>query len=155
MWQTADAVRFIHGRAILHGDIKAENIFLVRTTKQRRLVKLLDFGLARPDLGRTEGVDGTPEYLAPERISGAPASQASDIYALGIVFFELLTGRLPFMGEVLDVFRQQRTVPVPPPSAECGGSRLARRRADRARDRQRIRPAATPTCRRSCTSCAR
>ncbi len=119
MWQVADAMRFIHSRAILHGDIKAENIFLVRTTTQRRLVKLLDFGLARPDLGRTEGVDGTPEYLAPERIDGAPASQASDIYALGIVFYELLTGRLPFTGEVAEVFRQQRQVPVPPPSEKC------------------------------------
>ncbi len=119
MWQVADAVRFIHSRAILHGDIKAENIFLVRTTTQRRLVKLLDFGLARPDLGRTEGVDGTPEYLAPERTSGGPATQASDIYALGIVFFELLTGRLPFTGDFREVFRQQREAPVPPPSAHC------------------------------------
>jgi serine/threonine-protein kinase len=99
MWQVADAVRFIHSRTILHGDIKTENIFLVRTTLQRRLVKLLDFGLARPDLGRTEGIDGTPEYLSPERISGGPASQASDIYALGIVFFELLTGQLPFRAD--------------------------------------------------------
>ncbi|HWO19982.1 MAG TPA: protein kinase [Kofleriaceae bacterium] len=119
MWQVADAVRFIHSRAILHGDIKAENIFLVRTTTQRRLVKLLDFGLARPDLGRAEAIDGTPEYLAPERTFGAPASQASDIYALGIVFYELLTGQLPFLGEVAEVFRQQREVPVPPPSALC------------------------------------
>ncbi len=116
MWQVADAVRFIHSRAILHGDIKSENIFLVRTTMQRRLVKLLDFGLARPDLGRTEGVDGTPEYLAPERIDGAAASQASDIYALGIVFFELLTGKLPFGGDMKEVFRQHREVEVPAPS---------------------------------------
>lgn len=122
MWQVADAVRFIHSRTIIHGDVKTENIFLVRTTTQRRLVKLLDFGLARPDLGRTEGVDGTPEYLAPERTSGAPASQASDIYALGIVFFELLTGRLPFSGEVLEVFRQQREEAVPPPSRHCADS---------------------------------
>ena len=74
MWQVADAVRFIHSRTILHGDIKTENIFLVRTPAQRRLVKLLDFGLARADLGRDDGIDGTPEYLAPERIDGAPAS---------------------------------------------------------------------------------
>src|SRR5204862_7272365 len=56
--QVADAVRFIHSRAIVHGDIKTENIFLVKTALQRRLVKLLDFGLARPELGRSEGVDG-------------------------------------------------------------------------------------------------
>ena len=116
MWQVADAVRFIHSRHILHGDIKTENIFLVRTTLQRRLAKLLDFGLARPDLGRTEGMDGTPEYIAPERIDGAPASPASDIYALGIVFFELLTARVPFSGDVTDVLRQHRVVPVPRPS---------------------------------------
>jgi eukaryotic-like serine/threonine-protein kinase len=119
MWQVADAVRFIHSRAIIHGDIKTENIFLVRTTLQRRLIKLLDFGLARPDLGRTEGIDGTPEYLAPERIDGAPASQASDIYALGIVFFELLTGKLPFTGNIQHLFTQHGTVPVPPPSQHC------------------------------------
>lgn len=116
MWQVADAVRFIHSRTILHGDIKSENIFLVRTAMQRRLVKLLDFGLARPDLGHTEGMDGTPEYIAPERIDGAPASQASDIYALGIVFFELLTAKLPFTGSLQDVLRQHRETPVPAPS---------------------------------------
>ena len=112
MWQVADAVRFIHSRTILHGDIKTENMFLVRTAAQRR-VKLLDFGLARADLGLSEGVDGTPEYLAPERIDGAPASQASDIYALGIVMFEMLTGKLPFTGDLAELFRQHRTVDVP------------------------------------------
>ena len=116
MWQVADAVRFIHSRTIIHGDIKTENIFMVKTTMQRRLIKLLDFGLARPDLGRTEGMDGTPEYIAPERIDGAPSSQASDIYALGIVFFELLTARLPFQGHLKDVLKQHKETPVPAPS---------------------------------------
>jgi PAS domain-containing protein len=116
MWQVGDAVRFIHSRQILHGDIKTENIFLVRTASQRRVVKLLDFGLARADLGRDDGADGTPEYLAPERIDGTPASPASDIYALGIVFWELLTGKLPFTGDLTHVLRQQRDARVPPPS---------------------------------------
>ena len=116
MWQVADAVRFIHSRTILHGDLKTENMFIVKTPGQRRVIKLLDFGLARPDLGQTEGMDGTPEYVAPERIDGAPSSQASDIYALGIVFFELLTGRLPFTGKLDEVLRQQRELPVPAPS---------------------------------------
>jgi len=122
MWQAADAVRFIHSRQILHGDIKSENVFLVRTALQRRLVKLLDFGLARPDLGREGGLDGTPEYLAPERIDGAPASQASDIYALGIFFFELVTGKLPFSGDLKEVMRQHREVPLPAPSKHCDES---------------------------------
>jgi len=116
LWQVADAVRFIHSRAILHGDIKSENIFLVKTATQRRLVKLLDFGLARPDLGRIEGIDGTPEYLAPERQDGAPTSQASDIYALGIVLFELLTGRVPFTGDLADVLLHHKLTAVPAPS---------------------------------------
>ncbi len=116
MWQICDAVRFIHSRTILHGDIKSENIFLVRSAAQRRLAKLLDFGLARPALGYAGGEGGTPEYLSPERIEGAPASIASDIYALGIVLFELLTGKLPFTGELGEVLRLQRTVDVPPPS---------------------------------------
>jgi eukaryotic-like serine/threonine-protein kinase len=118
LWQVADAVRFIHSRAILHGDIKSANIFLVKSATQRRLVKLLDFGLARPDLGRIEGIAGTPEYLAPERQDGAPTSQATDIYALGIVFFELLTGQLPFTGELAEVLRQHKTCDVPAPSKQ-------------------------------------
>jgi PAS domain-containing protein len=118
LWQVADAVRFIHSRAILHGDLKSANLFLVKSATQRRLVKLLDFGLARPDLGRIEGIAGTPEYLAPERQDGAPTSQASDIYALGIVFFELLTGRVPFTGELSEVLRQHKTAAVPAPSQQ-------------------------------------
>jgi tRNA A-37 threonylcarbamoyl transferase component Bud32 len=118
MWQVCDAVRFIHSRSIIHGDIKSENIFLVRSPTARRAVKVLDFGLARPDLGRGAGtIDGTPEYLAPERITGAPASTATDIYALGIVFFELLTGKLPFTGEMEQVFQKHLHEPVPPPSS--------------------------------------
>jgi eukaryotic-like serine/threonine-protein kinase len=117
IWQAADALRYIHSRAILHGDIKSENIFLVRSAVQRRSVKLLDFGLARQDLGRGAGsVDGTPEYLAPERIKGAPASTASDIYALGIVFYELLTAKLPFTGDLETVFKAQLDEHVPSPS---------------------------------------
>ena len=119
MWQVCDAVRYMHGRAILHGDLKSDNIFLVRSSAQRRAVKLLDFGLSRADLGRGAGsLDGTPEYLAPERIDGAPATVATDVYALGIVFTELLTGHLPFTGEVEQVFAAHRARPVPPPSTQ-------------------------------------
>jgi tRNA A-37 threonylcarbamoyl transferase component Bud32 len=120
MWQVCEAVRYIHGRTILHGDIKTENIFLVRTSGNRRAVKLLDFGLARPDLRRGAGsVDGTPEYLAPERIEGAPATVATDIYALGIVLYELLVGKLPFTGgNVEEVFKKQRHEAVPQPSTK-------------------------------------
>lgn len=130
MWQVSDAVRFIHSRQILHGDIKTENLFMVRTPAQRRLIKLLDFGLSRADLGYSEGVDGTPEYLAPERIDGAPASQASDIYAMGIVFFELLTGKLPFVGDTKEVFEQHQKHPVPPASQHTEHGEALDERAD-------------------------
>ncbi len=118
MWQIVEAVRYIHSRAIIHGDIKSENILLTRSPDRRRVIKLLDFGLARPDVGiRTERIEGTPEYLAPERIrDGEPASVASDIYALGILFYELLVGELPFRGTVDEVFRQHVDGRVPRPS---------------------------------------
>lgn len=154
MWQVADAVRFIHSRTILHGDIKTENIFMVKTTMQRRLIKLLDFGLARPDLGRTEGMDGTPEYMAPERIDGAPSSQASDIYALGIVFFELLTARLPFQGHLKDVLKHHKETPVPAPSSLVENPLDERADELIARATAKDPRSATPTSPRSCTSCA-
>jgi PAS domain-containing protein len=119
MWQIGEAVRYIHSRSILHGDIKSENVLLTRTPERRRLVKLLDFGLARANVAYAHGhVEGTPEYLAPERIKGAPASVASDIYALGIVFYELLTGRLPFTGSIEDVFKMHLESAVPAPSRQ-------------------------------------
>jgi hypothetical protein len=118
MWQIGEAVRYIHSRSILHGDIKSENILLTRTPERRRVVKLLDFGLARANVARTHGhVEGTPEYLAPERIAGAPASIASDIYALGIVFYEILTGTLPFTGTLDEVFKKHTDDEVPSPSS--------------------------------------
>ncbi len=114
IWQVCEALRYIHGRAIIHGDVKSENVFLVRGAAQRRVVKLLDFGLSRPDLGRGVGeVDGTPEYLAPERIQGGPTNVASDVYALGIMLFELLTGRLPFTGKIDAVFQQHLEATMP------------------------------------------
>ncbi len=118
VWQVGEALRYIHGRAVIHGDIKSENIFLVRGAAQRRVIKLLDFGLSRPDRGKAGGeVDGTPEYLAPERIRGGPATVASDLYALGIVLFQLLTGRLPFNGTLDEVFELQLHAAIPPPSS--------------------------------------
>ena len=125
MWQVCEALRYIHGRAIIHGDIKTENIFLVRGAAQRRVAKLLDFGLSRPDRASAGGqVDGTPEYLAPERIHGGPATVASDIYALGVVLFELLTARLPFTGTVDEVFAHQLQGTIPAPSTLVDGEAL-------------------------------
>ncbi len=109
--QVADALDCIHKRGIIHGDVKADNIMLVsesETTAQahrRRVVRLLDFGLARGD-GHDEeeaGVSGSPHYLAPERCAGGPASVQTDIYALGVLGYLLLTGGLPYEGSVTEI----------------------------------------------------
>lgn len=113
--QVADALDHIHKRGIIHGDVKAENIMLTAETtgasgaRRRRVVRLLDFGLARrPELADRDdesasGVSGSPHYLAPERAAGGPASVSSDIYALGVLGYLLLTGTLPFEGSVVEV----------------------------------------------------
>jgi serine/threonine protein kinase len=116
MMQICEALRFVHSKGIVHGDIKSENILVLRS-ERRRVVKLLDFGLARLGGGVTNGdIEGTPQYLAPERIHGDSATTASDIYALGILFYELLTGTIPFDGDHATVFQRHLHEPVPKPS---------------------------------------
>jgi eukaryotic-like serine/threonine-protein kinase len=118
MSQIAEALRYVHSKGIVHGDIKSENILLLRS-ERRRVAKLLDFGLARlSEAEHPGGIEGTPQYLAHERIEGRPASMASDIYALGILFYELLTGSLPFDGTFEEVFRKHMLVDVPAPSSK-------------------------------------
>ena len=97
--QTLLALDHAHRRGIVHRDVKPENIMITR----EGVVKVADFGLARAyaDAQITEvgTVTGTVQYLAPEQLQGEPADPRTDLYALGIVAFELLTGRLPFTGE--------------------------------------------------------
>src|SRR5690606_18394585 len=88
-------------------------------TRRRRVARLLDFGLASRHGHQEdgEGINGTPPYLAPERVMGAPPSVASDIYALGVLGYLLLTGTLPFDGEVMAVLQAQVHETPPPMSA--------------------------------------
>jgi serine/threonine-protein kinase len=93
----AEAVAYAHEHGIVHGDIKPENVIVAPGGQP----KLLDFGLARLDEHRTSASTaklGTLLYAAPERLEGGPPSKAADVYALGLVLFEMLTGRLPFAG---------------------------------------------------------
>ncbi len=106
--QVADALHYVHGKGIVHCDIKTENILVSEqqgTKRRQQIVKLLDFGLARSLAGgRTSGpLSGTPHYVAPERIRGDAASPASDIYALGILFYEIVTGHVPWDGPVSQI----------------------------------------------------
>ena len=114
------AVRYIHGRGIIHCDLKPENVYLAKVPGlDRRIttVKLLDFGFSwrRGALPESEA-RGTVPYTAPERYHGHPPTAATDVYSLGMVMYELLCGRLPFTGSIVDVVRQQTEVPPPLPS---------------------------------------
>jgi eukaryotic-like serine/threonine-protein kinase len=116
--QTLLALEHAHRQGIVHRDVKPENI-LVTTDG---VVKVADFGLARAyaDGRQTQAgtVTGTVQYLAPEQIRGEPADPRSDLYSLGIVGFELLTGRLPFTGETaMAIAYKHLSDRVPRPSA--------------------------------------
>ena len=98
MIDVCEGLAYAHVKGLVHRDIKPANIFV---TKQQH-VKILDFGLARgleSDLTRTGNVVGTPSYMAPEQIRGEPIDQRADIFAAGVVLYELLSGRKPFSGE--------------------------------------------------------
>ncbi|HZI16612.1 MAG TPA: serine/threonine-protein kinase, partial [Myxococcus sp.] len=100
------ALASAHGAGVVHRDLKPSNIFLVRQPDGSRYVKVLDFGLAkraqtptgRSAQTRTDMVVGTPEYMAPEQARGQEVGPMTDLYALGVVTFEMVTGRLPFIG---------------------------------------------------------
>jgi TolB-like protein/Flp pilus assembly protein TadD len=97
--QIAGALQEAHAKGIVHRDVKAENVMIGRKNQ----VKVMDFGLARLQgalkLTRTSQTVGTLSYMAPELIHGAEATPHSDMYAFGVLFYQMLTGRLPFHGE--------------------------------------------------------
>jgi serine/threonine-protein kinase len=97
--QVADALACAHAHGVVHRDVKPANILL----REDGHVKVADFGIAKAgagnDLTRTGVVMGTAKYLSPEQVSGSPADAGSDIYALGIVLYEMLCGSPPFVGD--------------------------------------------------------
>jgi serine/threonine-protein kinase len=111
--QICRALAAAHAKGVVHRDMKPENVFLQRTADGEEIIKIVDFGIAqlKPSneeaakasthrrLTRTGMIFGTPEYMAPEQASGKHADLRCDVYAVGIILYELFTGAVPFTGE--------------------------------------------------------
>ena len=113
--QAAEALHAIHGAGIVHRDLKSANVMVDATGA----VKVMDFGIAKPVVDGAPAapsgyIVGTPEYMSPEQGRGRPVDARSDIYALGIVVFELFTGRVPFRADT-PVATLMMHVEAPPP----------------------------------------
>ncbi|MBN9414235.1 MAG: serine/threonine protein kinase [Candidatus Eremiobacteraeota bacterium] len=112
--QLLDGLIFVHSQGIIHRDIKPANIMI----DEKDEAKLMDFGVAhtseRTRLTATGSVLGTPVFMAPEQVQGVPCDPSIDIYALGLVLYERLTGRrLPFPEDFLELLRVKLSQPLP------------------------------------------
>jgi serine/threonine protein kinase len=122
--QTCDALAYLHACGIVHRDVKPGNILLTPHGQ----VKVIDFGIAHIDAGRRLTIAGlsrslgTPAYMAPEQIRGRPGDARTDVYALGTVLYQMLTGRLPFPeGDPEELLRAKRLADPTPPSVYAPG----------------------------------
>jgi serine/threonine-protein kinase len=116
--EICDVLDYIHRNGVVHRDLKPENIMVIDEDR----VKLIDFGIAglagarRLTFGKLSQVMGTPDYIAPEQVKGKRGDGRTDIYALGIMLYEMLTGKTPFIGSNPFLIMNDRLVnnPIPP-----------------------------------------
>jgi serine/threonine-protein kinase len=114
--QLADVLQYVHAHDVVHRDLKPENLLITPDGK----LKLVDFGIAllrgarRLTFSRLSSEVGTPDYMAPEQVQGERGDARTDVYALGIILYEMLTGEVPFQGDSpLAVMSQRVTTPAP------------------------------------------
>lgn len=118
-WQIASALDHLHQREIVHRDLKPANILLT----PGGLAKLTDFGIARPDEPsetQETAVFGTPQYMAPEQIQGLPTDSRTDVFALGVLLYEMLLGSKPFRGTTVAEVTHSILYEAPVPADSVG-----------------------------------
>ncbi len=114
--QVCEALAYAHERGVFHRDIKPENIMILESGE----IKIIDFGVALLEGSRRvtwrglSGTVGTPDYMAPEQLRGERGTASSDIYAVGAMFYEMLCGRPPFVGENVFAVMNQHVSQDPP-----------------------------------------
>jgi len=111
-----DTLQFVHARGVVHCDIKPSNILVARLPSGTHVAKLLDFGVAWDPESAADNTGGTAVYMAPEAIENHERTPQSDLYAVGVVLFEMLTGQVPYPDDDwVAVLRAQLTQPTPDP----------------------------------------
>lgn len=127
--QCARALSAAHSKGIVHRDMKPENIFLTQRPERPDFPKIVDFGIAKMSdietsgapgrkLTKTGMIFGTPEYMSPEQAAGKGLDHRVDVYAMGVIMFELVTGRVPFVGDTFMGVLTQHMFESPPPLRE-------------------------------------
>jgi serine/threonine protein kinase len=127
--QICSALVEAHRHGIVHRDLKPDNVMTMDRYGQPAFVKVLDFGIAKltrvhaPRLTQSGAILGTPQYIAPEQLREEPVDERTDIYALGLIGYELLTGEVPFVGDnTMDLMmRVLNDEPIPPSRKSHGG----------------------------------
>jgi eukaryotic-like serine/threonine-protein kinase len=114
VYKCAKALHYAHSRGVIHRDIKPSNIMLTQDSD----VRIIDFGIALvrdSDISRIEGIAGSPSYMSPEQVQSFELTNSSDLYSLGAVMYELLTGCRPFRAGNLQKLLHQIVYATPPP----------------------------------------